>query len=156
MDPLLLLILRALHVLGGVFWAGSTSLLARFALPAALRQGGVVTKDMLTTGRLGTSLAGAGAVTTFTGLPLYWTFYAGHSWNFGDPGPAELFGLGGLLGFAALLFSIRFGVSLSRLARDAGDGEELEALARSAVGQARILMLLLVPATVLMGVARYS
>ena len=159
-SPLVIILLRALHILGGVFWVGSIILLARFVVPASRKtDGGAILGHLFKDRRLGLALAAAGTTNIVTGMLLYSKFYAAQRWNFASPGPTEAFGLGGVLALAALIIGVTYGVWMARtLSGEAPGSETAEIGARRAAHVAvltRVQMVLLIAATLLMATARY-
>jgi hypothetical protein len=161
-QPIVIMALRALHILSGVFWAGSISLLARYVVPSSRsreRDPGGVLGDMFKDRRLGMALGGAGIVNVVTGLLLYWRLFWGHAWNLRSPGPVEAFGVGGILAIVALILGAGYGASMFvALSHEQGGPESAAVAQRRAARVAiltRVLMVLLVLATLLMAIARY-
>jgi uncharacterized membrane protein len=162
MSPAIIMTLRAFHILSGVFWVGSITLLARFIVPASReteKPPGAFLGELFKNRKLGAALAGAALVTVITGMILYAGLYGSQAWNFGSPGPAEGFGVGGLLGIAALVIGAGYGVRMFvDLSRQAPGSETAEVVSQRAGRVAiltRILMVLLLLATILMAIARY-
>jgi hypothetical protein len=159
-DPIVIMLLRAFHIVSGVFWVGSIALLARFVVAASLareRDPGGVLGELFQKRRLGVALAGAGIVNFATGILLYSEFYIDQPWNLAAFGPAEAFGLGGMLAMTALVIGLGYGVSLhTALSRQPSVTSKDAALhgARLAL-LTRLQSILLVTATVLMAIGRY-
>ena len=74
MDPLML-VLRLLHILAGVFWAGAMAMLAFLLFPAiraTAPAGGQVMRDVMHVRRLPLWLNTAGALTLVSGAAMMW------------------------------------------------------------------------------------
>jgi len=104
-----LLVLRILHIGAGVFWVGSTLLLAVVINPALKQSGGKGQKFvdfLIKNKRFGTESAGAGGMAGIAGLLLYWRDSAGFTseWMFSSAGIG--FTIGGVLGLIAFIFGI--------------------------------------------------
>ena len=104
-----LLVLRILHIGAGVFWVGSTLLLAVVITPALKATGGSGQKFvdyLITKKRFGTESAGAGGMSGIAGLLLYWHDSQGltSGWMQGDAGIG--FAVGGVLGLIAFIFGV--------------------------------------------------
>jgi uncharacterized membrane protein len=101
------LVLRILHIGAGVFWVGSTLLLATVINPALKSTGesGQKFVDYLVKHhRFGTESAGAGGMAGLAGLLLYWRDSAGltSSWMTSSAGIG--FAVGALLGLIGFIF----------------------------------------------------
>lgn len=100
-----LLILRIIHILSGVFWAGSTLVFATYIEPsirASGPEGGKVMQRLAAAG-YSKAMAVAGSLTVLAGLLLYWTA-SGHlrlAWVTSGQGLA--LSLGGLSAIIALV-----------------------------------------------------
>jgi hypothetical protein len=157
-QPIVIWILRALHILSGVFWAGSISLLARYIVPASRARAadrGALLGDLFRERKLGLALGGSSIINVLTGMLLYVQFYLGQPWNLSSPGPAEGFGLGGLLALVALIVGLTMLSPLRRERANPEDPDAVSARAARIASSTRVLMFLLVPATILMAIARY-
>lgn len=90
-----LLILRVLHIVSGVFWAGTAFLMVLYIFPAVKRSGpdgGKILQAITGTNRFPQAIALASAITVITGVLLMW-----HLSN----------------GFAAEWFESKYGMSLA-------------------------------------------
>jgi hypothetical protein len=107
-----ILLLRLIHILSGVFWAGATIMLAGFVEPVshAIGPDGAKFMQRLMGGKLPLSLTIAGPLTVLAGILLYWQDSAGLSsmWILSNVGIG--FTVGGVAGIVAFLI----GVSISR------------------------------------------
>jgi uncharacterized membrane protein len=74
-DRLLMLTLRLIHILGGIFWVGATLVLAGFLLPtlrAVGPDGGRFMQHVMQQRRLQVYLGVAMGLTILSGLGMYW------------------------------------------------------------------------------------
>lgn len=109
MPDLFLLALRLVHILAGVFWAGSASLFAGFIEPsvrAAGPGGGRFMQRLMQQRQLSLFLSVAALLTILSGLLLYWRASSGLqlSWIL-SPGGLSL-SLGGLAGILAAILGM--------------------------------------------------
>jgi uncharacterized membrane protein len=162
MSPFIVMLLRAFHIVSGVFWVGSIILLARFIVPASReieRPPGAFLGELFKNRKLGVALGGAAVTTVVTGIILYWGLYAGQTWNLASPGPSETFGAGGLLALIAMIVGLGYGTrmfaELSNQPPGSETGEVVAQRAKRVAILTRVLMVLLVLATLLMAIARY-
>lgn len=166
-----MLILRLLHVGGGVVWAGAAFLLVLVVEPAVAASGpdgGKVMQRMAGAGGIGLYMFISSMVTMLAGVLLYWRISNGFAAGWVTSGTGIVFGLGGL---AALISSI-LGVTVSNSAsarmgqigkemQGAGGPPRPELLAEMGVLQQRLQMssrlsaLLLGFAVLTMATARY-
>jgi uncharacterized membrane protein len=102
MSLALLIFLRLLHIVVGVFWVGAVAFIAFLLLPAVRETGpagGAVMQRLMARGVNLWLMAGA-ILTVLSGLALYWHDSAGFSstaWL--ASGPGRTFGLGAVLAF---------------------------------------------------------
>ena len=99
-----ILILRLLHVIGGVFWAGTSFAIVGFVQPAVKATapaGGRVLQQMVKLGRLSTALAIAALVTAGSGILLYERVSGGFRPGWIVSGPGVALTIGGLAGIIA-------------------------------------------------------
>jgi uncharacterized membrane protein len=105
-----LLVLRLLHIVLGVFWVGSVTMLTLFLLPslgAAGPAGGAVMQQLTQVRRLPVWMMAAAILTVLSGLGLYWHDSAGFSsstWL--ASGSGRTFGLGGVLAIVAVVIGM--------------------------------------------------
>jgi uncharacterized membrane protein len=164
-------LMRAIHIVVGVFWVGSVLFITAILVPsirAAGPAGGGVMQQLIQVRRLPLWLMGAAILTIFSGLALYWRDSAGFQSAWLGSGPGRVFGLGGA--FAILAAAVGMAVNTPTARRlgaltqrihaagrppvpdEAAEIERLHArLGRASVAAA----LLLVLATLAMAVARY-
>ena len=104
-----LLILRILHIGAGVFWVGSTLLLA-FVITPALKEAGESGQKfvdyLIKNKRFGTESAGAGVMAGIAGILLYWHDSQGltSAWMHSSVGIG--FGTGAGLALIAFIFGV--------------------------------------------------
>jgi len=120
------LFLRFLHIGSGVFWVGSTLVLATTVTPALKGAGETGQKfvDYLVKHKkFGTNSAGAGAMAGIAGLLLYWHDSQGLTslWMRSSTGIG--FGIGAIFGLIAFIFGI---LTDRKLKAMAGLREQLE------------------------------
>jgi hypothetical protein len=126
----LMLALRLLHIVGGVFWAGSTFAFVGFVEPTASAtgaEGGRFLQALAGKSGYSQAMTVAGIVTVLAGMWLFWLDSGGFqpAWMAGDMG--VMLSVGALTGFAAAV------VGLGVQARNA---MRLGALAKTAQTQA--------------------
>lgn len=113
------LLLRIVHIFGGVFWAGSAFVLVRFVAPAAEQAGPEGAKFMqrLVLGtRFVVVTAAAAGLAVLTGLLLYWRASGGLRGDWMSTGTGVMFTIGGLAGLIALFTGSGTGATSRRLA----------------------------------------
>jgi uncharacterized membrane protein len=167
----LLIVARLLHVLLGVFWAGTIIFTAFFLVPAITEAGPDGAKVMggIIRRRFMDVMPVVALITIVSGLWLYWKISGGfdHHWMQTPTGLA--YGIGGVIAIVA--FGIGLGVMRPAMAKvgglaaaavqepDAARREHLmadvAALRRRSAAAGKVVAVLLVIATALMGVARY-
>jgi uncharacterized membrane protein len=167
----LLIVARLLHVLLGVFWAGTLIFTAFFLVPAIAEAGPDGAKVMagVQRRRFMDVMPVVALLTILSGLWLYWKISGGfdHHWMHTPTGLA--YGIGGLLAIVA--FGIGIGVMRPAMKRVGGlaagaaqepdpatrermMGDVARLRHRSAMAGKAVAVLLVI-ATALMGVARY-
>jgi uncharacterized membrane protein len=167
----LLLLMRAIHVVGGVFWVGGVVVLTRFVLPAARASGPAAGPMMQQMARrkLGAYIPVLSILTVLSGLGLYWHDSGGfrsHEW-LRSPS-AMTFGAGGLLALIVFALGISIisptGRQMERLGarmQQAGGPPAPELISEMQAVQARMAWstttaaVLLTLTALLMSVARY-
>lgn len=99
---LVTIILRIIHIFGGVFWVGGAWTIVFFLEPAShalVPEGGKVMGYLMGTRRLAVYLSVAAVLTVLAGLILFF-------WHYGlaglNTGPGLVFGIGGVFGIIAL------------------------------------------------------
>jgi uncharacterized membrane protein len=107
-----IVLLRIIHIVGGVFWVGSSILTAVFLTPAMAATGENGQKFMahlITKSRLTASITGAAILTVLAGGVLYWIDSQGLTSRWIHSGPGLGFGLGALLALIGLVFGLIVG-----------------------------------------------
>jgi hypothetical protein len=163
--------MRVVHVVLGVFWAGTLIFVALFLVPAVREAGpeGARVMAAIQRRRFLDVMPLVALATLLSGLWLYWRMSAGFRWGWMTTPMGSSLGIGGLS--ATLAFIIGVGVmrpatlQAGALARDAAempDGPEraarmaqVQALRGRSVRAGRVVAVLLALATALMAVARY-
>ena len=123
----IMLTLRLIHIVGGVFWVGAMILVAAFLLPAvraAGAQGGRVMQELTQQRRLPVYLSMAAGLTMLSGFTMYGLIAAGNgAWAGSRQGIA--YGVGAL---AAIVAAILGGVVVGRTGRQLATlGERIQA-----------------------------
>ena len=165
------LILRLVHILLGVFWAGAVFMIALFLQPAIAASGPEGGKVMgaLVKRRLLDIVPAAAVATILSGLWLYWRDSSGFqaAWLGSRMGMALgtgavlaliAFGIGMFVMRASTLQAMALGQSAAQLtdaaAREAAMGQ-VQALRRRAALAGRTVAVLLALSVLMMAVARY-
>ena len=100
----LLIALRLIHILSGVFWAGSAMAVAWFLLPAqrTLGQPGMIfMQELMMRKRLRAFLMTAMGLTILSGLTMYISFAVSSHGDFASSGTGKVLGIGALAGIIA-------------------------------------------------------
>jgi len=115
MNISLVIILRLIHILVGVFWVGGTVLVAFFLLPtvqATAAVGGQFLATLMQRTKLTFVLAGAGLLVVLSGLWMYSGLYGDIPWD--TFGPHIVFGIGGIIALLALVIGAAIGPATAR------------------------------------------
>jgi uncharacterized membrane protein len=168
-DRLIMIILRLIHILAGIFWVGTALLVAAFLVPTMRetgREGGRVIQHLMVQRRLQLFIVITMALTILSGITMYarWAAATHGSWAGTVPGIA--YGIGGaaaILGaLAGGLISAAAGRRLGEIGQGIGSGvPSAEQQAEMAKLQTRIALgtklsaALLVVAAGAMSIARY-
>jgi uncharacterized membrane protein len=164
--------LRVIHIVGGVFWVGTTLFLSYFLMPAMAQAGPGASGIMagLHGRRLFTLLPIAAILTMLSGARLMWIFSSGFSAAYFASTGGLIYGLAALAAVVAFLVgmmvsrpaAMQMTVAAQRLASGSLDEAEkarlTESLPRLRARSARassVVAVLLVAATVGMAIARY-
>lgn len=169
--PVDLLIARLLHVVLGVFWAGTMIFNALFLAPAMGEAGPDAAKVMagIQRRRFMDVMPAVALVTVASGLWLFWRISGGFDPGWSRSRLGMAYGVGGVLAIVAFAIGVAIlrpaMLRIGRLSRQAGtvtDAAERDALLapvpalrRRSVLAGRWVAALLAVATALMGVARY-
>ena len=170
-SQLTIIILRLIHIVGGVFWVGAMVTLARFVLPsvAALGPaGGAVMREIGQVRKLPIAMNFAGLFTILSGFGLYWQMESLSNHTFSRSATGMTFGLGGLIALIAAVIAnvvtrptaqrmIAVGTTISTQSTPATPAQQAE------LGQLRekmrkvtaVVAGMLMLTTMLMAVARY-
>lgn len=171
MSPGVIILLRVLHIVGGLFWVGAAVFIAAFlgpSLRAAGPAGGAVMSHLTQARRLPIWMMVAMSVTLIAGFLLYWADArtGGSTWL--GSGPGRTFGLGGLLAVAGGVVGMAvtaptgrklgtLGAAMAAAGRPptADELATMQSLQRRLATAAALVAVLVVLATVAMAVARY-
>lgn len=96
-DGTLTIILRLIHILAGVFWAGTAFLIAGFLVPtmrATGREGGVFIQHLMQTRRLQMFLGMAMLLTVLSGVAMYARLAAATHGAWAGTAPGIAYGVG--------------------------------------------------------------
>lgn len=98
----LMIVLRLLHIVGGVFWVGTAMFNKFFLLPtvvATAESGQAFMRHLTTKAGLSTRVTMASYLTVLSGVVLYWIDSQGFTSAWQTSGAGIGFGLGALAGF---------------------------------------------------------
>ena len=171
MPPVVFLLLRFIHVVVGVAWAGSVIFIAMFLFPtlrATGPNGGAVMTYLTQVKRMPAYLMGGVLLTILSGLALYWNDSAGFSSQWMSSGPARTFGFGGVMAIIVAIIgatvnaptATRMGEIGAEIKAAGGpptaaQAAELERLTGKMTMAMRVTAVLLFLAIAAMAVARY-
>ena len=169
---LLMIVLRLLHILGGIFWVGSMLIAAGFLYPAAREgpEGGRTLQRIMVRHHLSAWISAAAGVTVLSGLWMYGRVAAATNgtWVWTRPGIA--LGVGGLLAIIAATTAGAVIVPTGRRLGEIGarlqqggsgtppspaDVADMQRLQARLAGTTRVVAVLLVLTASAMAVARY-
>jgi uncharacterized membrane protein len=162
-----LLVLRLLHILGGIFWVGGALVMAFFITPTIMSTAEAGQKFMghlLTQTKFSRMMTIAALSTILAGFILYWIDSAGFTSDWMMAGPGVGFGIGAffaLIGFGAGLMIPRGGAAMAKLAAQFKGAPTPDQQAQMAALVKRQKMISaisahsLLAAAILMAVARY-
>jgi uncharacterized membrane protein len=163
----LLLALRLIHILSGVFWVGSSILFGVFISPtvaATADAGQRFMAHIVTKTRLISMIIGSAILTVLAGSALYWIDSQGLTSPWQSSGPGVGFGIGGLFALIGIVFGIMVGRNINILGKLASQikgkptDEQMGQIqaAQKQLGYAGpISMVALIIALVCMATARY-
>lgn len=163
----LLIILRLLHILSGVFWVGGSMIAYFFLSPAVAATGEAGQKMMgymVSKGRMSARITAAAVVTVLAGAILFWIDSHGFTspWTVSAPGLG--FGLGAILALAGLGVGMQVGRSVHTLGEiaTAAAGKptpdqigQMQAAQKRMATASQISTILLILALACMATARY-
>jgi hypothetical protein len=162
-------VLRLLHIIGGIFWAGTMIMLAGFLVPTAGAtgpEGGRFMRHLMQQRRLPLYLGIAALLTVLSGIILYARMAAATHGAWAGSGPGIVYGIGavaailaaavgGAIGSSAGRKMLAVGQSIGAAGPSAEQQAELARLqGRMALG-ARLAASLLIIAAGAMAVGRY-
>ena len=165
-----LLILRLVHVLGGIFWVGSTMLTTFFLIPAIATVGpaGGQVFAAVQRRKLSVFLLAASILTVLSGLRLMWITSGGYSSAYFETAPGLGFATAGMSAIVAFLLGMLIGrpaamraamlggtIASAASERRAELVEEVERLRRRSAVAGTVVAVLLAFAAAGMAVARY-
>ena len=166
-----MMVLRVIHILSGVVWAGGAVVMAAFLFPsvrAAGPAGGAVVRALTQVRKVPVLLMIAGVLTVLSGVVLYWRDAAGFTGGWERSGMGMTLGVGGALGLAAAIVgmavsspTVRRMGALGAAIAAAGAPPAADQVAEMQRLQARLaraltlVAVLLVLATIAMAAARY-
>lgn len=164
------LVLRIVHVVTGIFWAGTVFFLVSFLIPSmqAAGPGAGPVQAELARRKLFTKLPVVGLLTVLSGFWLYFLRMRGGA-TFAPTNEARVLGIGGVAALAALIYGVGVGrpnmIKADALAAEATAlpaGAERDAKLAQAMGHrkrtasaARVAATLIGVTVVAMAVARY-
>lgn len=166
----LLLIMRLLHVVSGIFWAGSMIFTARFLFPAIQDAGPEGAKVGAALAKRGfmTVMPIVALITILSGLWLYWHLSVGFQTEFMRSGMGITLGIGALCAITAFVIGMVVGrpammraTALAQSAAQASPAErdrmlgQAQALRARSIAATQIVALLVGLAAAAMAIARY-
>ena len=163
----LVIVLRLVHIIAGVFWVGSSLILYFFVTPAVAATGEAGQKLMaylITKANMSMRISAAAFLTMLAGIWLYIIDAGGPGSAWSSSGPGLGFGLGGLFALIGLVFGMMVGANNKRLgvlARDAQGKPSEQQMAQIKTIQKRssvvgpISTVALILALICMAAARY-
>ena len=167
----LIVTLRLLHIVLGVFWAGTLIFFAMYLVPSVREAGpdGLKVMAAIQRRRFLDVMPAVAALTILSGFWLYWLVSGGFQPAWMGSVTGQALGLGGVL--AVVAFAIGVGVmrpatlragALAREMSSAPEGpgrdaqqKQVQQLRMRSVKAGRVVALLLLATTALMAVARY-
>jgi uncharacterized membrane protein len=171
-ERLLMIVLRIVHILGGIFWVGGLQIMAWFAVPAQRatgESGGVFIRQMMLGQKLSTWFSASAGLTLLSGLLLYWRLIDTSSGAWARTRPAMIFGLGAAAALLAMIIggvmgggsARKMGPLGARIAASQGNPDpallqEMRTLQARSVTGVRIAASLTMVAAAAMAVARYT
>jgi hypothetical protein len=133
------IILRFIHILAGVFWAGTAFLMAGFVVPtmrATGREGGLFVQHLMRERRLHAALGIAMVLTVLSGIAMYARLAAATHGAWARTGPGIAYGVGAVAAIVGGIVGAIFGGSAGR--RMAAIGASIGATGPSAEQQAEM------------------
>ncbi len=164
---ILVIVLRLIHILSGVFWVGSALVNAFFLAPAVAATGEAGQKMMgfmITKAHFSVRITAAAILTVLAGLALYWHDSGGLTSGWTTSAAGLGFGLGGLFALIGLGTGMMVGKYVTRLGTIASAAQgkptqaqmlEMQALQKQLGVMSRISTAALIVALICMATARY-
>jgi uncharacterized membrane protein len=117
----LTIILRLIHIIGGVFWVGTSLLFDFFVIPSARAsiEAGQKFLGIFIKTHLGEVHGISAILTVLAGAGLYWIDSGGFASGWMTSGSGLGFGIGGIFGFLGVISSILQAIPLRTLAETA-------------------------------------
>ena len=167
----MLFILRLIHILAGVFWAGAAIFTAAFLIPtirAVGPAGGPVMQHLAQVRKLPVFILSAGVLTVISGIGLYSISSGGFANSWMRSGAGVTFGIGGVLALVALSLGVmvvmpttkRIGALAAAIGGSGGKPSpdqvaEMQRLQARMAKASALGSVLIVGATSAMAIARY-
>ena len=167
----MIILLRLIHILAGVFWTGAAIVTAVFLVPSIRAlgpAGGPVMQQIAGVRKLPLYFMGAGIFTVLSGISLYWRASGGFTNAWMHSGSGATFGIGAVFALAAMIVGMAVATPAAKRASalgaamaGAGRPPSPEQMAEMQQLQARLGKAgalgaaLLVLATAAMAIARY-
>jgi uncharacterized membrane protein len=114
----LIIVLRLVHIVSGMFWIGSSVVFGVFISPTVTAMGDTGQKFMahlVTKARITGAITISAILTVLAGLWLYWIDSVGFTSQWAGSGPGWGFGVGGILGLIGLFTGILVGKNVGIL-----------------------------------------
>jgi uncharacterized membrane protein len=122
----LMIVLRLIHIIGGVFWVGTALLFSFFIIPSIRATSEVEQKfwGLLIKTHLGEVHGISAILTVLAGASLYWIDSGGFTSAWTRSGAGLGFGIGGIFGFLGVISGILNAIPLRTLAETAAQIQE--------------------------------
>ncbi len=117
---ILVILLRLIHILSGVFWVGGSMISAFFLAPAVAATGDAGQKmmgHMVIKGRMTVRITIAAVLTVLAGASLYWIDSHGLTSPWTTSGPGWGFGIGALFALVGLGTGMQVGAYAAKLGK---------------------------------------
>jgi uncharacterized membrane protein len=127
----MMIVLRLIHVVSGVFWAGSVFFAVSFLLPAVRATGPAgkqIMRQLASVQKFPVAIGTSATLTILSGLGLYWHDIKLSAGNFGRSTPGMVYGIG------AVCALIAFGFGIGLVGRSSGKLLSLGAAIQAAGG----------------------
>jgi hypothetical protein len=170
-ETVLMVVLRLIHIISGVFWVGAVVLVAWFLMPAQRATGmaGLTfVEELMIRKKMRVYLIVTMALTILSGLTMYARYMMVTHGEWGSSTMARVLGFGALCGIVAggigASSGKRVGLKMVAIAEDirssgesasAAQQAELDVLQNKAAGEMKLVAALLVIAVAAMASARY-